>query len=842
MAAIVVVLCYCLPCRERKEGFMKRFLVLLAAVTLVSCARAEPLVFDVTGDETYSGKIGSTCEKIVKNGTGTLTLTSEEEAAFTGTVEVNAGILKINRIGNLGNPAAIIIAPGATLDLSGSETVLGSQPWCPSLTMGGSGCAGTTGALVRNRGVAWDRMFQNVTLTADTVVDFNADTSFGYGTLALNGHNFTKRGSGQFYLEKWGKVTGDGVIYVEGPTVIQSVDMTEGNPEKNCLVLRATCRWWTTSYTQPIHWKLRCEEGGEIVVGDTTVAGFEAYRLWTGPVESPSGIAFTNNIGSANAAVTYAGDIALGGALTTIGKGALRLTGASIVADALDMRKGNVQIAPPSGTTVAFAKTSQAYGFFDAICGGSTVSFGGDFAARYVNALTRLRGGDYTFGGEVKLGSNGHTNIWDVSDGATVTVSGTFNLGYLITTGHTGVFSVRGEGAEFDVQKYFKFSRTPHTKAIVNISEGAVFAASRLTPTVSAYEPTAECYVNVDGGIIKPTYGYGWTGGSEAKSGYEPPAFTLFEGGMTVDLGECWAENVPGGQDGARVHSSFSMALEKPRDGRRIAAIALPADEAFRAQCYASVPPVVITGCPGASAFLDIDSTTRQPKGIVVTSKGWGLSEDATVTVAGADEKTNYSCEIVPEEMPADGWKGLTVLGASGSALFLQEANTYRGPTTATSGADVRFMVQDGRPIDSGLIVEKGSTIRFNNTDQSARPIPFIQGGGTIQGFSSSITARAIYVKVAELLNGEFMHVNGELVLPADTTVKIVDPENLNAETFGNGRQILSATTLTLPPGGVASFTVDAVTDDGNPWRVKMCGTNGLSLLPPNKALVISVR
>jgi hypothetical protein len=92
--------------------------------------------------------------------------------------------------------------------------------------------------------------------------------------------------------------------------------------------------------------------------------------------------------------------------------------------------------------------------------------------------------------------------------------------------------------------------------------------------------------------------------------------------------------------------------------------------------------------------------------------------------------------------------------------------------------------------------VEKGSTIRFNNTDQSARPIPFIQGGGTITGFSSSITARAIYVKVAELLNGEFMHVNGELVLPADTTVKIVDPENLNAETFGNVtlRQRLSST------------------------------------------------
>lgn len=823
----------------------------MTAFALVMCVLAgwaEDLIFDVAESETYSVKIGSQCERIVKNGTGTLTLTATEDADFTGTVEVNAGILKINRIGNLGNPASIVITPGATLDLSGSETVCGKRPWCPSLTMGGSGASGSTGALVRNSGVAWDRMFQNITLTADAVVDIGVETGFGYASalndscISLNGYSFTKRGSGTFQLQKRGRVIGDGNIIIEGPTLFENIDMSAGDPTKNCVVLRSTLRWWASTFDKPINWRLRCEEDGSVRIEDATVAGFEAYRLWTGPVESPSGIAFTNNIGSANAAVTYAGDIALGGALTTIGKGALRLTGTSIVADALDMRKGNVQIAPPSGTTVAFAKTSQAYGFFDAICGGSTVSFGGDFAARYVNTFTRLRGGDYAFGGEVKSGSNGFTNIWDVSDGATVTVSGTFNLGYLITTGHTGVFSVRGEGAEFDVQKYFKFSRTPHTKAIVNISEGAVFAASRLTPTVSAYEPTAECYVNVDGGIIKPTYGYGWTGGSDAKSGYEPTAFTLFEGGMTVDLGECWAENVPGGQDGARVHSSFSMALEKPRDGRRIAAIALPADEAFRAQCYASVPPVVITGCPGASAFLDIDSTTRQPKGIVVTSKGWGLSEDATVTVAGADEKTNYSCEIVPEEMPADGWKGLTVFGASGTALQLQEANTYRGPTTAKSGADVRFMVQEGRPIDSGLIVEKGSTIRFNNTDQSSRPIPFIQGGGTIQGFSSSVTVSAIYVKIEELLKGEFMNVSGELVLPANTVIKIVDPENLDADSFGKERQILSATTLTLAESGIAGFAVDAGLIGGNPWRVKMCGENGLSLFPPSKGFVMSLR
>jgi hypothetical protein len=506
------------------------------------------------------------------------------------------------------------------------------------------------------------------------------------------------------------------------------------------------------------------------------------------------------------------------------------------------MRKGNVQLSPPSGSTVSFAKSSMAYGFFDAICGGSTVFFGGEFAARYVNAFTRLRGGDCTFCGEVKLGSNGFTNIWDVSGGSTVIVSNIFNLGYSITaaTGHNGTFSVRGEGTSFAAPKNFKVSRTANTKEIVNISDGAVFAASRLMVTTADSVPTAEFYVNVDGGTIKPTYGYGWTGGSSAKSGYEPTAFTIFEGGLTVDLGECWADNIPGGKDGVRIHSSFSMALECPGEGRRIASISLPSDEGFASLKYASVPPVVITGCTGASAFLDIDPTTRQPKGIVVTSKGWSLSEDATATVAGPDGKTVYACQIVSEEQPTDGWKGLTVLG--GMSLQLQEVNTYRGPTTVKSGTSVYFMAQDARPLDSGLIVEKDSTILFNDTDQSARPIPFIQGGGRIRGFSSTITVNAIHVKVEELLNGHFIEVRGGLILPVGTVIKVVDPENLDADTFGRPRQILSASSLILPASGIAEFTVDTGIVGGKPWRVKMCGENGLALSSPGKGLVMSLR
>lgn len=821
----------------------------LAFVAFISGVRSADLVFDVSGTESYSTKIGASCERIVKNGTGTLTLTASEDADFTGTVEVNAGILKINRIGNLGNPVAIVIASGATLDLSGSETVRGNQPWCPSLTIGGSGCAGATGALVRNSGAAWDRMFQNVTLTADTVVDFGVETSFGYGSdgydscLSLNGHNLTKRGSGSFQLQKRGRVTGDGNIIVEGQTLFENVDMSAGDPAKNSVIVRSQLRWWSSRYDKPINWKLRCEAGGYVNVQDPNAAAFDSNRLWAGPVESASGVALTNIVSYSDAAMTYSGNIALGGALALTSKGSVRLTGSSVSADSLDMRNGGLQLSPPSGSTMVFAKTSQAYGFFDGICDGSTVTFGGDFAARYLNSFTRLRGGDYTFGGEVKLGSNGYTNIWDVSGGSSVLVSNTFNLGYLISTaaGHDGTFSVRGVGTTFTLlnNKNFKASRTANTREVVNISDGAVFSAPRLTVTSSSAVPSAAFYVNVDGGTIKPTYGYGWTGGSSAGSGYEPTAFTVFEGGLTVDLAECWADNVPGGNNGARVHSSFSMALARPGEGRRIASIALPSDDGFTSLRYASVPPVTITGCTGASAFLDMDPTTRQPNGIVVTSKGWSLSDGATATVASPDGKTVYTCPIASEEQPVDGWKGVTVLGASGTALQLQEVNTYRGPTVAKSSADVRFMVQDGRPLGSGLIVEKGSTIRFNNTDQSARAIPFIQGGGTIQGFSSTITVNAIYVTTAELMSGDFIHVNGGLVLPSDTVIKVVDPENLDAETFGKSRQILSATTLTLPGSGLAEFAVDAGSGSLNPWRVKMCGANGLSLCPPQNGMIM---
>ena len=240
---------------------------------------ADDLVFNVPDGETreHADAIGASCTRIVKDGGGTLTLTAPGDAEFAGAVEVNAGLLKVARVGNLGTPASITVRPGATLDLGGSDEARGAQPWCASLTLGGGGCAGATGALVRNSGVAWDRMFRDVSLTDDAVVDLGVETGFGHGTLALGGHSLTKRGAGTFQLQKNGAVTGDGDVIAEGPVLLEGTDLSAGDPGRNRLVARSRVRWWTT--TKPVNWRLRVEGGGSLAVEDPTSSGFGDARL-----------------------------------------------------------------------------------------------------------------------------------------------------------------------------------------------------------------------------------------------------------------------------------------------------------------------------------------------------------------------------------------------------------------------------------------------------------------------------------------------------------------------------------------------------------------------------------
>ncbi|MGN6644258.1 MAG: autotransporter-associated beta strand repeat-containing protein, partial [Verrucomicrobiota bacterium] len=107
-----------------------------------------PTAFIVNASKSYTfagtGKI-SGATGLAKSGSGTLTLNNAND--FTGAITVSGGILKPANAAALGNPSAITIQNGGTLDLNALS--LGSEP----LTVQGAG-VGNSGALINSSGTA----------------------------------------------------------------------------------------------------------------------------------------------------------------------------------------------------------------------------------------------------------------------------------------------------------------------------------------------------------------------------------------------------------------------------------------------------------------------------------------------------------------------------------------------------------------------------------------------------------------------------------------------------------------------------------------------------------------
>lgn len=130
-----------------------------------------------SSNSTYAGTFtsGNANGRLVKQGTGTLTL-SGASSSFTGGVQVNEGILKVQNADALGSgTAGTTVASGATLQLDGG--VLGT--FNGTLTLSGNGY-NNLGALYGTGGN--NRWGNNIALAGDTTVSTD---STGYLALGL---------------------------------------------------------------------------------------------------------------------------------------------------------------------------------------------------------------------------------------------------------------------------------------------------------------------------------------------------------------------------------------------------------------------------------------------------------------------------------------------------------------------------------------------------------------------------------------------------------------------------------------------------------------------------------
>lgn len=809
------------------------------------------LVFDLSEDGSYAQPIGAGVTKVTKRGTGRLTINRGDETldAFAGDVVVEKGRLCLPHLPNIGKPKTIDVQSGATLDVSGCTKDSGYLNGAV-LTLAGSGDDETSGAFVCtsiNAGI-YDAMLKYVKLLGDTTVTVGARMGISNGELNLNGFNLTKKGTGVFEISKYGKIVGDGNIVMEGQITLETCDLTAGDPTKNKFIMKSNLDWWDSKWDKPINWAIENQTGRTIGVG-AVGKGFESGRRWAGPIVANNGSSFIFSVAQLSGTATLEGDVTVDGEFYKGNPGSLRVTAQRATTGGdLTVAAGYMQFAPKAEGAV------YSFGGRGAVNGGtlecllttnSVMSFGGKLNFSEINGLIAFHGGTYTFAGtdSFAMGGNNRNTHFVISDGAEFNPPSAFYLGY--NPGSRSELTLTGAGTKLwlrntaaGINNRFYVSNFGNSTGVVNVIDGAILSAARFrtgSPTLS----NVGFYVNSDGGVFMPLYAWGWNDASVIGDARSPTAFTVYEGGCTFDTSEVY-----GNTFGEIVNdgSTITWPIVKPGDGKRIVSIGFPADSPILTNRYADVPPVVITGAgAGASAYLDVDPVTRIAKGVVIAAKGWGYAEGTTATVLSPNRTATYDLTVTLGDTPsadAAEWKGLTKRGKP--YLVLSDANTYLGPTIVEEGT-LSFNKVDARPLGSGLIVAKDAVVRFAQTDQSQRPIPFVRGSGRLYDFKdgTTVTINRIEVTTDQLAKGEFLTVEtfrGSLVLPEGAVVKVLDPENLDFKTFKKTK-FLQATALTLPSAGLAGVTLDVGTAKGE-WSLRQSGGD-LSLASSNGLVVI---
>ncbi len=168
-----------------------------------------------TGSGRISGATG-----ITKNGNGTVLLASGQGFAndYTGPVQINGGILKMNGALSLGaTNGATTVASGATLDINAQT------PNAEPMVIQGSGFGGTNGAINNSSATAPSQSGgpRAITLAGDTTLNASGNRwDIGLNTLGAgggyfigNGFNLTKIGTNDIWMHEVGDI-GVGDIFI----------------------------------------------------------------------------------------------------------------------------------------------------------------------------------------------------------------------------------------------------------------------------------------------------------------------------------------------------------------------------------------------------------------------------------------------------------------------------------------------------------------------------------------------------------------------------------------------------------------------------------------------------
>lgn len=283
--------------------------------------------------------------------------------------------------------------------------------------------------------------------------------------------------------------------------------------------------------------------------------------------------------------------------------------------------------------------------------------------------------------------------------------------------------------------------------------------------------------VNVDGGILRPTFGSGWGSVDAWKDEAHVRDFDHFivhSGGMVIDT-----SNTTGNDGKTPNTSGVTFHFDKPT-GKRVKAIRLPTSDEFKKRIYGSPVNVVVEGAGyGATAFADFNFLTTNLTGIVVACGGCGYDENtkAYIYAPSINSPTlpiRYECTVELEDCPKGG--AFTKRGAQTLDLYSRGC-TYEGGTVVEEGTLI-FRNTDGFPANTPLTVKKGAT--FDSNTHSVT-VSELAGQGNISAGGITVTS-ALAVDASAFADGATpLAVAGNVTFADGATVNIsLMPEELD--------------------------------------------------------------
>ncbi len=823
-----------------------------------------------SGTVVYDTAVPETATKLVKTGAGEAQLTVASTA--TCPVEVQAGTLTPTLVDALGSAAssagAVTVLDGASLKFGFAGTGQGNIMMSRTVHISGKG-VDEKGAFqfgASTDSATSDSLLLKLVLDADATI--GVPKRWGVREIVFDGHTLTRVGSSNFMLY-YTKVGAGHFVNTEGTVTPQGATFA-GTAEDSSLTVRGgTIDFWNSAGALP--WTVHANNDSTVFsTGSGTPGKTSLNNRLTGVLainenlrstakhlnidarlistnnaskvktfyvgnngELLSVVSFRDNARSENLRLAL-NDLALvnvfGGAITA---SMTRVANAGAVRSAMRQTAG--LWANGASDQLHVGESAGSYGAYvledgrldvlgDQSHDAAYVGKSADATRRSVGMLVQ-KGGVYRHTGTstgvangLAVGRQGY-GYCVVTGGTndTFTKQGQVSRLRVAQEGGVGVVAVSGSNTVMRTGAVDGGSQSTNYTMYVSVRDGATFAADRLriyTPTNSAEcaaKTVSEFYF--DGGVLKPTYGWGYSGIDATDKNADsrlPRHFTIGPNGLVIDTSECYssAERVD------RDLSQMVLRFDAPT-GKGLASITLP--ELPSSAVYMGPVPLFIEGAGhGAVAYADYDFDTKTFTPVIL-APGCDYNETTKVYFPAANSLDGASGRLECTYTLADNATtgGLTKRGDMCLALY--RPNTYGGPTVVEEGL-MTLAAQNLLPTTTRLTVNKGATLQL-----VGETVAGLAGQGTVKGGPLTCTgdltlnAADTFAEGATPLTFE----NGrKLTFGEGSRIVIADPENLDAHKDAGSRVVVRV------PGGIEGKPTFVLPEGvSSAWHVRQSGT-----------------